>query len=64
MQSESCIAKVLYTFLVKKDTESCILGISIKIWVFGVFVYFPIQNFEKILPSTSSLVISPVIEPR
>jgi hypothetical protein len=26
--------------------------------------YFPIQNFPKIFPSTSSVVISPVISPR
>jgi len=27
-------------------------------------IYFPIQNFEKIFSSKSSLVISPVISPR
>jgi len=26
--------------------------------------YFPIQNFEKMFPSKSSVVISPVISPR
>lgn len=30
----------------------------------GKVVYFPMQNFEKIYPSTSLLVISPVISPK